>query len=63
MEELSIGYPNLETKSNRGLENEQIMKMNLQKLHAQRVNGDLMVEMHFVGFTLMLMITKKLIIQ
>jgi hypothetical protein len=63
MEELSIGYPNLETKSNRGLENEQIMKMNLQKLHAQRVDGDLMVKMHFLGFTLMLMITKKLIIQ
>jgi hypothetical protein len=37
MEELFKDYPNLETKSNRGLENEQIMKMNLQKLHAQRV--------------------------
>jgi hypothetical protein len=31
MEELSIDYPNLETKINRGLENEQIMKLNLQK--------------------------------
>jgi hypothetical protein len=37
MEELSIDYPNLETKSNRGFENEQIMKMKLQKDHAQRV--------------------------
>ncbi len=37
MEELSIDYPNLETKINRGLENEQIMKLNLQKQHAQRV--------------------------
>jgi hypothetical protein len=27
----------LEPKNNRGLENEQIMKMNLQKLHVQRV--------------------------
>jgi hypothetical protein len=36
MEELFKDYPNLETQSNRGLENEQIMKMNLQKLHAQR---------------------------
>jgi hypothetical protein len=37
MEELFEDYSNLETKNNRGLENEQIMKMNLQKLHAQRV--------------------------
>jgi len=51
MEELFKDYPNLETKSNRGLENEQIMKMNLQKLHVQRLKGDFMVEMHFVGFT------------
>jgi hypothetical protein len=29
VEELFKNYPNLETKSNRGLENEQIMKMNL----------------------------------
>ncbi len=63
MEELSIDYPNLETKSNRGLENEQIMKMNLQKLHAQRVKRRLDGRNAFIGFTLMLMITKKLTIQ
>jgi len=41
MEKLFKDYCNLETKSNRGLENEQIMKMNLQKLHAQRVKRKL----------------------
>jgi len=40
MEKLFKDYCNLETKSNRGLENEQIMKMNLQKLHAQRVKKE-----------------------
>jgi hypothetical protein len=41
MEEMFKDYPNLETKNNRGLENLQIMKMNLQKLHAQRVKRKL----------------------
>jgi hypothetical protein len=63
MEELFKDYPNLETKSKRGLENEQIMKMNLQKLHSQRVKRRFHGRNAFCWVYFNVMITKKLIIQ
>jgi hypothetical protein len=63
MEELFKDYPNLETKSNRGLENEQIMKMNLQKLLVQRVKRRLHGRNAFFWVYYLLMITKKWIVQ
>jgi hypothetical protein len=63
MEEMFKDYPSFEIESNRIPKKEkEKMKMNLQKLHVQKINGNFMVEMHFIEFFSLLLITKKLII-
>jgi len=56
-------YPNLKIKNNKVTKNEEgKMKRTFKNACLKKLNVDLMVEMHFVGFLFVLTIIEKLIV-
>jgi hypothetical protein len=63
MEEMFKDYPSFEIESNRIPKKEkEKWKWTFKSCMFKKLNGNLMVEMHFIEFFSLLLITKKLII-